>query len=53
MTKLPTWKDLGINVKEILWKNDFKTFEEFKNAYSDAFCAKLGHYLSKNKTHQR
>lgn len=53
MTKLPTWKDLGINIKEILWKNDFNTFEEFKNAYSNAFCAKLGHYLSKNNKHTK
>lgn len=53
MKKLPTWKDLGINIKEILWNNDFKTFEEFKNAYSNAFCAKLGHYLTKNNKHTK
>ena len=53
MRKLPTWKDLGMNIKEILWKNDFKTFEEFKNAYSNDFCAKLGHYLSQHNKHSK
>ncbi|MDC8919271.1 hypothetical protein PT306_02660 [Metamycoplasma hyosynoviae] len=51
MLKLPTYKDLGINIKEILWKNDFETFQDFKNAYSAPFCAILGHYLHKNNKH--
>lgn len=51
--KIPNWKELKINIKEILWNNDFKTFEDFKNAYSGAFCAKLGHYLNKVGQHTK
>ncbi|MDD1378808.1 hypothetical protein PT306_00785 [Metamycoplasma hyosynoviae] len=51
--KLPTYKDLGINIKKILWTNNFNSFEEFKNAYKDLFCIKLGHYLTLNHKHTK
>lgn len=46
--KLPTFKDLNLNLKEILWKNNFKTFEAFKNAYISRFCARLREFLKEN-----
>lgn len=51
--KLPNYKELGINIKQILWNNDFKTYEEFKNAYSSMFSSHLGHYLHKNNKHTK
>ena len=51
MLKLPTYKDLGINIKKILWENNYQSLEEFKHAYNGVFCAKLGHYLHKMNKH--
>ncbi|QKX37559.1 hypothetical protein HU155_00340 [Metamycoplasma hominis] len=51
--KLPNWKDLGLNIKQILWDHNYKTFEEFKNAHSARFCALLGNYLNKKGIHTK
>ncbi|WP_444704918.1 hypothetical protein ACT1UH_02915 [Mycoplasma sp. 332] len=53
MKNLPTYKDLKINIKDILWKNNFKNFEEFQKAYSAIFCAKLGFFLNSVGKHNK
>ncbi|ADN69405.1 hypothetical protein [Mycoplasmopsis fermentans] len=53
MLKVPTYKDLNINIKKILWTKNYKSFTEFQKAYSGVFCAKLGHYLSKHKANTK
>lgn len=46
MIKLPTYKQLGINVKKLLWELQPETFQAWKSSASSLFCAKLGGYLS-------
>ncbi|VEU75593.1 ExiS [Mycoplasmopsis maculosa] len=43
---LPTAKELGIDIKQILKKFKFKTYNEFKSKYSRIFCIKLKLWLT-------
>ncbi|WP_412031258.1 ethanolamine utilization protein [Metamycoplasma buccale] len=51
--KLPTWKDLKFNVKNILWNEMPQTFKEFKERHSRAFSKALGTYLTKINQHNK
>ncbi|MBZ4204453.1 hypothetical protein LAD68_02615 [Mycoplasma sp. 229/8] len=51
MLKLPTFKDLKMNIKALLWKYKPDTFKDFQNKYQRQFCKSLGAYLIRNKLH--
>ncbi len=51
--QLPTFKELHINLKKLLWEHKPKTFEEWKNLASSLFCAKLGAYLKNNSANTK
>ncbi|WP_051590873.1 PDDEXK-like family protein [Mycoplasmopsis felifaucium] len=45
--KIPTYLELGVNIKALFKKNNIRTWEEAKTHYSRYFCIKLKSYLTK------
>ncbi|BAQ54589.1 excisionase [Mycoplasmopsis arginini] len=46
--KMPTWKELQLNIKALLIKNDPKTFEEWKTLFQKEFLFKLKKWMINN-----